>query len=279
MHNMGIVEPSSSITRRASCARDPHARLLALFSLLFAALPRSGIAQADEIQVYDGGLAPKGTFNLTWHNNYTPSGLPTPAFPGGIASNKSWNGVPEWALGVTDWFEAGLYLPLYSVGTRTGRSGAVLDGFKLRFLFAVPRADDRTFFYGANFEFSYNARYWDARRITSEVRPIIGWHLHPVDVVVNPILDYSYDGLRNLDFAPAARVACNLSPAWALAVEEYADFGPLHQLYGSGEQAHQLYAVVDHATRALDLEAGVGFGLTAASDRLTLKLILSRDLN
>jgi hypothetical protein len=276
---MGIVEPSSSITRRATCARGPQARLLALLGLLLAALPRSGVAQADEIQVYDGGLAPTGTFNLTWHNNYTPSGIAAPAFPGGIAPNKSWNGVPEWALGVTSWFEAGLYMPLYSIGTRAGGRGAVLDGFKLRFLFAVPRADDRTFFYGANFEFSYNARYWDARRITSEIRPIIGWHLHPVDIIVNPILDYSYDGFRNLDFAPATRVACNLAPAWALAVEEYDDFGPLHRFYRSGEQAHQLYLVVDHSTRLLDLEAGAGFGLNGASDKLTLKLILSRDLN
>ena len=101
----------------------------------------------------------------------------------------------------------------------------------------------------------------------------------PVDVIFNPILDYSYDGLKNLDFAPATRVAYNVSPAWALAVEEYDDFGPLHQLYGSAQQAHQLYAVVNHRTRAVDIEAGVGLGLTDATDQLTLKLILSRDLN
>jgi hypothetical protein len=284
---MGIMEPSSSDTRRAglvlareallALARD--ARWPALLALVLAASPRSSLAQADEIQVYDGGLSPKGIFNLTLHNNYTPSGLTTPAFPGALQSDHSWNGVPEWALGVTSWFEAGLYLPLYSIGTRSGSSGAVLDGFKLRLLFAVPRADDRTFFYGANFEFSYNARHWDTRRITSEVRPIIGWHLKPVDIILNPILDYSYDGLKNLDFAPATRVAYSVSPVWALAVEEYADYGPLRQLYGSAEQAHQLYAVVDHETKVVDIEAGVGFGLTDATDKLTLKLILSRDLN
>lgn len=268
---MGIVEPSSANTRRL--------HWLGLLALALAAWPRAAAAQADEIQVYDGGLSPKGTFNLTLHNNYTPSGFTTPAFPGGIATNHSWNGVPEWALGVTDWFEAGLYLPLYSIGTRSDGTGPVLDGFKLRFLFAVPRADDRTFFYGANFEFSYNARHWDTRRITSEIRPIIGWHLRPVDVILNPILDYSYDGLKNLVFAPATRVAYNISSAWAVAVEEYADFGPLHQPYPSGQQAHQLYAVLDHETRIVDIEAGVGFGLNNATDKLTLKLILSRNLN
>jgi hypothetical protein len=46
---------------------------------------------------------------------------------------------------VTPWFEAGLYLPLYS---RDKDAGWGLDGFKLRALFAVPKADERTFFYG-----------------------------------------------------------------------------------------------------------------------------------
>ena len=270
---MDSVDPSSCDPRGARAVAP------VLLALALAALPRAAAAQADEIQVYDGGLSPRGVFNLTLHNNYTPSGLTTPAFPGALRSDHSWNGVPEWAVGVTHWFEAGLYMPLYSIGTRSGSSGAVLDGFKLRFLFAVPRADERRFFYGANFEFSYNARHWDARRITSEVRPIIGWHLHPVDVILNPILDYSYDGLSNLDFAPATRVAFNVSSSWALALEEYGDFGPLRQLYSSGQQVHQLYAVVNHQARLVDIEAGAGFGLTDATDKLTLKLILSRDLN
>ena len=247
---------------------------VAIVCILAGAAP--AFAQTDEIQVYDGALAPPGVFNLTLHSNFTPSGLKTPAFPGAVAADKSFNGVPEWALGVTKWFEAGLYLPLYSYDHATGWG---IDGMKLRALFAVPNADDRTFFYGANFEFSINGRRWDTTRITSEVRPIIGWHLRPVDIVVNPILDTSYDGPKNLDFAPSMRVAYNLSPAWAIAAEQYADFGPIRHFYSSGSQGQQLYGVVDYGGKLLDVEAGIGFGLTAASDDVTLKLILSRDLN
>jgi hypothetical protein len=249
-----------------------------LFFLIAAVLlpAAPAFAQTDEIQVYDGALADVGVFNLTWHDNFTPRGIKTPAFPGAIVSDKSWNGVPEWAYGVTSWFEAGLYLPLYSVDRKRG---AVLDGFKLRTLFAVPHADDRRFFYGANFEFSYNARYWDQKRVSSEIRPIIGWHLHPVDVIVNPILDTEYDGVKNLDFAPSLRIAYNISPKSALAIEEYADYGAVRHLNGWRDQSHQVYAVLDHGAKFLDIEAGVGFGLTDSSDKLTLKLILSRDLN
>jgi len=254
-------------------------RLLAVLALILMAVPQMVSAQTDEIQVYDGGLTGRGRFNLTLHNNFTPEGRTTPAFAGALLADKSLNGVPEWAYGVTTWFEAGLYLPLYSIGTRAGHSSVMLNGVKLRLLFAVPHADDRRFFYGVNLEFSYNAKHWDPTRFTSEIRPIIGWHLHPVDLIVNPIFDTSYDGLENLDFAPATRVACDLSHSWALAIEEYDDFGPLHQFYAGNQQVHQLYGIVDHTIKALHIEAGAGFGLTSASDRVTLKLILSRDLN
>jgi hypothetical protein len=249
---------------------------LLMTAVAMVAAPAAGFAQTDEIQVYDGGLAEVGTINLTWHNNFTPKGLTTPAFPGAVVADKSLNGVTEWALGVTDWFEAGLYLPLYSVDKTTGWN---LDGVKLRALFAVPKADSRRFFYGANFEFSYNARQWDSTRFTSEVRPIIGWHLRPVDIIVNPIVDTAYDGLKNLQFVPAARVAYNFKSGWALAAEEYADFGRLNALRPGTEQVHQLYAVVDRSWKAWDIEAGIGAGLTQESDGLTFKLILSRDLN
>jgi hypothetical protein len=250
-------------------------KVASLFLVLLLSASASAFAQADEIQVYDGGLAPVGTFNLTVHNNFTPRGIRTPAFPGAVVADKSLNGVPEWALGVTEWFEAGLYLPLYS---RDVHDGWGLDGFKLRTLFAVPHADDRRFVYGANFEFSYNARRWDTNRFTSEIRPIIGWHLRPIDIIINPIVDTSYDGPGNMVFAPSTRVAYNFPSGWALAVEEYADYGPFHDLQRGGNQVHQLFAVFDTTVRAWDIEAGIGAGLTDATDRVTLKLIVARDL-
>ncbi len=251
-------------------------RRIAVVVVCFLAMSAAASAQTDEIQVYDGGLAPVGTFNLTLHNNFIAKGVTTPAFPGAVVADKSFNGVPEWALGVTDWFEAGLYLPLYS---RDNNAGWGIDGIKLRALFAVPHADDRRFFYGVNFEFSVNAARWDTTRITSEIRPIIGWHLKPVDIIINPILDTAYDGVKHLELVPAARVAYNFSSGLAVAVEEYSAFGPLHAFLPGSEQSHQVFGVVDRTWNDWDIEAGIGVGLTDGSDRLTFKLILARDLN
>jgi hypothetical protein len=245
----------------------------ALFLVL--ALPNLAAAQADEIQVYDGGLAARGTLNLTLHNNFVARGLKTPAFAGAVVANESLNGVPEFALGVTDWFEAGLYLPLYS---RDRSMGFGIDGLKLRALFAAPNGDDRRFVYGVNFEFSGNAKRWDATRITSEVRPIIGWHFKKVDLVFNPIIDTAYDGFGKLEFVPAVRVAFTAAPKWQVAVEHYANYGRFNDFLPASEQAHNVYAVVDRAGKTWDFEFGVGFGLTDASDKLTFKMILARDL-
>jgi hypothetical protein len=234
-------------------------------------------AQTDEIQVYDANIAEKGKFNLMLHNNFTPDGRREPGFPGAVISDHAYVGVAEWAYGVTDWFEQGLYLPLYSYSTN---QGLTYNGFKLRWLFVRPHSAEHKFFYGVNFEFSVNQPQWDTRHFTSEVRPIIGLHLHPVDIIVNPIVDTAYTGgFKSLDFAPSVRVAYNLTPSWAVAAEEYADYGPLRQVYTATEQSHQIWAVVDHSSKYINIEAGVGVGLTASSDKVTLKLMLSRDLN
>ena len=85
--------------------------------------------------------------------------------------------------------------------------------------------------------------------------------------------------LKNLVFVPASRVAYNFAKVWAVAVEEYDDFGPVHKFNAVSDQSHQIYAVVDRTGGFLDVEAGAGFGMTDGSDKFQLKLILSRDLN
>jgi hypothetical protein len=233
-------------------------------------------AQTDEIQVYNAEIAAQGVFNLTLHNNYTLDGRDVAEFAGGIVPNRTLNGVAEWAYGATNWFEAGLYLPLYSLG---GNGSLTYNGFKIRTLFVVPDAASRKFFYGINFEFSWNAVHWDQRRNTQEIRPIVGWHLGALEVIVNPILDNSYQGFSHLDFAPATRVAYNLNKTWAVGAEEYDDFGPLRGFNSANRQEHQLFGVFDYKGKRWIIEGGAGLGLTDSTEHVVLKLILSRDLN
>jgi hypothetical protein len=245
---------------------------LAWLACLFIVASRAP-AQTDEIQVYDAEIAAPGTFNLTWHDNYTPSGRSQPAFAGGLVPDHALNGVPEWAYGITDWFEAGAYVPIY---TRTAGGALLFDAVKLRALLVAPDARQRTFFYGLNFELSYNTAHWDPSRYSGEMRPIIGWHLGRWDLIVNPILDTEFNGLGQLAFAPAMRAAFRVNHEVQLALEEYADFGPLERLRSGGAQT--VFAVLDYRTGANGIELGIGRGLNAASDATLLKLILMHDL-
>lgn len=262
------VRIRSAIRSTGACAP-----LLGL--VLFLAGCGTALAQTDEIQVYDATIAAPGVLNLTLHDNYTPSGGTVPAFPGAIVPKHSLNGVPEWAYGVTEWMEAGLYLPLYSV---EGDGAVRVNGFKLRALFVRPHAAEQPFFYGINFEFSYNAAHWDVHRYSAEIRPIVGWHVGRMDLILNPILDNDYEGFGRLDFAPATRLAWHATKKWTVAAEEYDDFGPVDHFHGERAQAHQLFAVVDYGGR-VSVETGLGFGLTPATDHRVVKLIVSWDLN
>jgi hypothetical protein len=244
-----------------------------LLGCLLAWAPRAH-AQTDEIQVYDAEITAPGRFNLTWHNNFTPSGRARAAFPGGIVPEHALNGVPEFAYGVTDWFEAGTYLPIYTL-TSDGR--LLFDSVKLRALFVSPHAHERRLFYGVNFELSYNTPHWATRRFAGEIRPIVGVHLGRFDLIANPILDTDFNGFGKLDFAPAARLACALSERLTVALEHYADFGALEHFLPHSDRSQTLFAVLDYGGSGNGIEFGVGRGLTRATDSLVVKLMLMHD--
>ncbi|MBV8210865.1 MAG: hypothetical protein JO133_12470 [Burkholderiaceae bacterium] len=248
-------------------------RLLCLVALF---VPMGALAQTDEIQVYDASIAEPQHAELTVHSNYTADGRTQAQFAGGVVPDHSVNGAFEFAYGVDDSWELGLYMPVYTI---TNDSKPKFDGAKLRSLWVSPHAHERAFFYGVNFEFSYNLRHWDVSRTGLEIRPITGWHLGRWDLIANPIIDSNFDGLGHSHFAPAERVAYNVSDRWAFAAELYSDVGTFRRFDNWSEQPQTLFAVVDASFSAsTSLEFGVGHGLTAASDNVVLKLIWNRSL-
>jgi hypothetical protein len=244
--------------------------------LVCVAISAPAWAQTDEIEIYDAAIASPGKFELTVHGNYTPDGLKQPTFPGGVVPNHSLNGAFEWAYGVADFLELGLYLPVYTV---TNRGDPQVDGGKLRTLWVVPHARQREFFYGVNFEFSYNVHHWESTRTALEIRPIVGLHEGPWDLIANPILDSDFKGIGAVHLAPAERIAYNVSTKWAFALEHYSDLGPLQGFEPVSQQSQTLFAVVDYTVDdANSLEFGIGHGLTRQSDDVVVKLILNHDL-
>src|ERR1700730_9160608 len=180
---------------------------IAVVSLVAALAPVPARA-LDEIQVYNAEIAEVGQWTIQQHLNYTFRGRTEPDFPGGLVPNPCLKGKAELGYGITDWWELGFYAPF-----AVNRGGQFLsNGGKIRNLFVTPSAANRNFFYGVNFEFSYETPPFSQTRYALEIRPIIGVRNADWEFIVNPIVDVGFGALGEADFAPAARLARNLGP-------------------------------------------------------------------
>jgi hypothetical protein len=169
---------------------------------------------------------------------------------------------------VTDWWEVGLYLP-FAIQDQQFLS----NSFKLRTLFVSPNAEKRDFFYGVNFEFSNTTPKFSQTRFAMEIRPIVGIRNADYEFIVNPIVDIGFGKFGEADFAPAARLARKLGQDLFLGLEYYADFGKIGSFPKLADQQHTLFAVTDFKLGVFDVNFGIGYGLTPASDRLVIKTI------
>jgi hypothetical protein len=224
----------------------------------------------DEIQVYNAEIAEVGQWTYEQHLNWAPIGQTVPEFPGGFTSNHSLQGTPEFAYGITDWWEGGFYLPFAVTGTGEFLS----DGAKIRSLFVIPDAAKRSFFYGVNFELGYEMPQLAPTPWALEIRPIIGVRNKEWEFIVNPIVDVSFGPPGEADFAPAARLARNLGEDRFIGLEYYSDFGKIGNFLPPQQQSQQLFAVTDFKVKEVDVELGAGYGFTTGSDRLIFKAIL-----
>jgi hypothetical protein len=224
----------------------------------------------DEIQVYNAEIAEVGQFTVQQHLNYTFLGSRQPAFPGGFPSNHALNGTPEFAYGVTEWLELGLYIP-WAVD---GEGRFLSNAFKLRTLFVTPHADQKSFFYGLNFEYDYTTAPFSQTLFAMEMRPIIGWRNPQWEFIVNPIVDFGFGKYGDIDLVPAARLARKIADDLQLGVEYYTELGRPGSFLPLEQQSHQVFAVVDFKVGPVDVDFGIGYGLTEGSDRWVTKAIL-----
>jgi hypothetical protein len=224
----------------------------------------------DEIQVYNAAIAAVGQWTYEQHLNYAAIGQTAPEVPGGFHSNRALQGTPEFAYGLTEWWEAGFYLP-FAVN---GDNQFLSDGAKIRSLFVVPDAAKRSFFYGVNFELGYELPRFSATPWNLEIRPIIGVRNSEWEFIVNPIVDVGFGSAGEADFAPAIRLARNLGQERFIGLEYYSDLGKIGDFLPLQKQSQQLFAVADFKLDKWDVELGAGYGFTTGSDRFVLKAIL-----
>jgi hypothetical protein len=248
-----------------------RASIAALLGLL---LPRRAQAvDAFEIQVYDGTANAPGVPSVELHANTTPIGLETAQQPEVPPDNQT-HLTLEPALGITPFWEIGAYFQTAFLGD----GQFTYAGVKLRSKFVTKPGWNPHWRLGVNLEVSLLPQKFEAGRWGTEVRPIAAFEDEHWLFAVNPIIDTALAGPGSADgpsFEPAMMAKIKIEGSVALGLEYYANLGPIASPAPLPSQEHYLFEAFDLlSVERFELNAGIGEGLTAASNSLVVKLIV-----
>ncbi|RTL63840.1 MAG: hypothetical protein EKK41_22645 [Hyphomicrobiales bacterium] len=244
------------------------------------ALSTAHAAQQDEIQVYTDDINKKGETGLEVHLNTTPQGRTKPDYPGEITNNHGFRFTPEFSYGLTSDVELGFYLPMLIDGA--GDFYVVGSKYRVKWMPVRPKDDATGWFLGANTELSNVDRKFSQSRWSTELRPIVGYKGKDWLFSFNPILDWDLsDGLQSWEptFVPSVKLSKEVAKGLSIGAEYYSDMGKLAHIEPWNKQDNRIYGIIDVDMKPLVFNFGVGYGLTEASDRWTVKAIIEVPIN
>lgn len=250
-------------------------RLLGLGAGLAFALvsPPARAVDPFEIQVYDGTANAPGVPGLELHVNTVPIGLttaPSPEYPQDHQTHFTF----EPSLGLLPWWEVGGYFEM----ALRGDQAFDYAGIKLRNKLVTPPSWSPRWRLGLNIEFSLLPDTFDRGRWGNELRPIVAFENRGFAFAFNPIVDSSLagpDASAGPTFEPCIALAVKIHEAVSVGVEYYANLGPIGGILPWQEEEQYVYEVFNLlSVKHFELNAGVGEGLTDASNRLVFKTIL-----
>ncbi len=230
---------------------------------------------AFEIQVYDGTADAPGKPGLELHANTVVSGQ-RDAVPPELPANHQTHLTLEPSLGITRWWEVGMYIQTAVLPDGT----SAYAGIKLRSKFVRPGWPSERLRWGVNLEISDLPARFDPNRWGGEIRPILAYMTpeRRFAFAFNPILDFDLTGAGTggwPSFEPALSALVVVDGLLSAGLEYYGDLGPIDHPSPLSAQQHYLFEVLNVlAWRRIELNVGLGEGLTAASNPFVVKMIL-----
>lgn len=228
-----------------------------------------------EIQVYGSETVPRGETMVESHSNYTFKGNKNEV-NGVLPNYHAFHETIEITHGFTPWFETGFYL---FTSIQPGR-GWEWVGDHIRPRVRVPEEWHWPVGVSLSTELGYQRRSYSENTWTWEIRPIIDKQIGRWYLALNPSFERALHGpgsSRGFEFAPSAKVSCDVTKKVALGVEYYSGLGQVTHFEGFGEQEHQIFPVLDlNLSPKWEFNFGVGIGLNHSTDHLMAKLILGR---
>lgn len=230
---------------------------------------------AFEIQVYDGTANAPDTPGIEIHVNSVVVGLRT-SVPPELPPAHQTHLTAEPSLGITPWWELGAYVET----TVLPDGGFDYAGVKLRSKFVRPNVESEAFRWGVNLELSELPSTYDRDRWGAEIRPIVAYRTpgRLFAFAFNPILDFSLagpDAAAVPSFEPALTTLLVIEGVLSAGMEYYGDLGKIGHVLPANDQQHYLFEVVNLLRwKRIEINAGIGEGLTAASNHFVGKMIL-----
>jgi len=227
----------------------------------------------EEIQVYMDEIGKPGEFGVDVHTNYVASGDLVTDYPGNQPSLHRLRITPEFAYGLTDSLELGLYLPLATLD----RDGQLdLGGIKFRLKYVAPKAPAGRWFWGANLELGRVNHSLDANPVNGELKGIAGTRSGPWTLAFNANVGFKVSGPEP---APATlelatKLMHSIGNGASLGIESFNGLGELRSPGHMHESEQAGYIVLDKSIGRWELNLGAGMGYGTSPDRLILKAII-----
>jgi hypothetical protein len=235
----------------------------------------AGAIDFYEIQIYSTETTLPGILSLELHSNSVISAT-------GSEAHEQLNPYQihetlEGTYGLTPHIEIGQYFAT----AKLSNGDYEYAGSRTKCHFGISATDSWPLKFGGNIELDYMRRAAEEQPLTLEMRPIVETSLGGFLLIANLAFEKPFRGPgthQGVTFEPSGQLSYQLLPWLAPALEYYGDMGAVTYLPSVQDQQHFLVPTINlFLVPQLEVNAGVGWGLTRASNGVFLKAILGWD--
>ncbi len=225
-----------------------------------------------EIQIYPTETTPERVLQLELHSNSVTTAT------GKVAHSQlnpyQVHETLEATYGLTPHIEIGQYFAT----AKLSNGNYEYAGSRTKVHFGVAESDSWPLQIGGNIELDYMRRAAEDNPFSLELRPIVEKRIGGLLLIANLAFQKPFRGPgthKGMTFTPAGEISYDLLPWVSPALEYYGDMGAVQHLPAADLQQHFLVPALNlHLMPKLELNLGVGFGLTRASNGVFLKSIV-----
>ena len=228
-----------------------------------------------EIQVYGSESVGKRRVMFETHTNFTFEGTKS-VVEGVRPTEHALHETFEITTGLTDWFETGFYI----FTAATPGYGWNYVGSHIRPRFTAPEKWHWPVGVSLSTEFGYQRASYSTDTWDWEIRPIVDKQIRHWYLCFNPAVDKSIHGRtagQGWVFSPNVKIGYDLTKRIQAGIEYYGSLGPVGSFDAFRDQSQQIFSCIDlNLGEKWEFNAGIGVGVTQATDHLIAKVIIGR---